>query len=93
MLSAIQTPHLLADFDGHMDWDGGWGVVMMIGMVVFWALVIVAAVWLVRDLARGRSSPQAETEQPLEVLDRRLAEGAISVEEYQERRALLNRSP
>jgi putative membrane protein len=76
-----------------MDWGGGWGIVMIIGMVAFWGLVIAAAVWLVRDLTRARSSAQPQVERPLEVLDRRLAEGAISVEEYHERRNLLDRGP
>jgi putative membrane protein len=93
MLSATQISQLLADFDGHMDWNGGWGVVMIIGMAVFWGLVIAAAVWLVRDLTRARSSSQPQVEQPLDVLDRRLAEGTISIEEYQERRNLLDRRP
>jgi len=40
---------LLADSDwGHM--DGGWWVVMAIGMILFWGLVIVGLVWLVREL-------------------------------------------
>lgn len=80
---------LLADSDwGHM--DGGWWVVMAIGMVLFWALVIVGLVWLVRELTgrRGLRSRQ----DPLELLDRRLAEGTISPEDYRERREILRGS-
>lgn len=80
---------LLADFNGHMDWDGGWGAVMMIGMVLFWGLLIAGAIWLVRELSGARQTGGADAKDPLEVLDRRLAEGLISVEEYQQRRALL----
>jgi len=44
-------PPLLADtFDGHDGWSGGWWVVMVIGMVVFWAAVIAGGIWLVREL-------------------------------------------
>ncbi len=81
----------LGDFDGHMDWDGGWGAVMLIGMVIFWGLVIGAAIWLFREFgASSRAKAgDGEAEGPLRILDRRLAEGLVSVEEYQERRSVL----
>ncbi|MEO8092098.1 MAG: SHOCT domain-containing protein [bacterium] len=81
----------LADmFDGHHDWDGGWWVVMALGMLIFWGVVIAGGVWLVRELAERRSR-RDDHPAALEVLDRRLAEGAISIEEYsQRRRALLD---
>ena len=81
---------LLADTGwGHM--DGGWWVVMALGMVFFWGLVIVAAVWLVRELA-GRGSRSGREPDALELLDRRLAEGTISPDDYRERRAILTGS-
>jgi uncharacterized membrane protein len=44
-------------------------------------------VWLLREgLGRGRCGLDAD---PLEILDRRLAEGHISVEEYEQRRKTL----
>jgi len=80
---------LLADADGyHM--DGGWWVVMAIGMVLFWALVIAGLVWLVRELT-GRGGLKLRQD-PLELLDRRLAEGTISPEDYRERREILRGS-
>jgi len=80
---------LLADSGwGHM--DGGWWVVMAVGMVLFWALVIVGLVWVVRELT-GRGGLRLRQD-PLELLDRRLAEGAISPEDYRERRAILTGS-
>lgn len=82
---------LLADSDwGHM--DGGWWVVMAIGMVLFWALVIVGLVWLVRELTGRGGSGLKLRQDPLELLDRRLAEGAISPEDYRERREILSGS-
>lgn len=78
---------LLADFDGHMDWDGGWGVVMIVGMVLFWALVIAAVVWIVRELV---TRPRGGDEDPLRLLDRRLADGTISPEDYARRKAILS---
>jgi putative membrane protein len=80
---------MVAGAFGHM--DSGWWVVMMIGMVLFWALVVVAIVWLVRNLAPGERAARREAP-PMELLDRRLAEGSISVDEYEERRRILLRS-
>lgn len=79
------------DWDGHHDLDGGWWIVMMIGMVLFWALVIVAVVWAVRAWTGGQGPARREST-PQEVLERRLAEGEISVEDYDERRRVLSGS-
>jgi len=82
---------VLADMGwDHM--DGGWGIVMMIGMGLFWVLVIVLIVWLARGgLDNFRASgPEALT--PLQILDRRFAEGSITVDEYKERREVLRES-
>jgi putative membrane protein len=81
---------LVADSDwGHMgDWGAGWWIVMMLGMVLFWGLVIGGVVWVVHELTRRRDgSPQEPT--PLGLLDRRLASGDIGIEEYKQRRSLL----
>jgi len=77
----------LADAIDH-DWDGGWWVVMALGMLIFWGIVIVGGVWLARELILKRSHRGGELA-ALEILDRRLAEGAISTEEYAERRRVL----
>jgi putative membrane protein len=77
-----------ADSDwGHM--DGGWWVVMAIGMVLFWALVIVGLIWLVRELGGRGGNGLKLRQDPLDLLDRRLADGTISPEDYRERRAIL----
>jgi putative membrane protein len=82
---------LLADTDwGHM--DGGWWIVMMLGMVIFWGLVIALGIWLLRGGAiRNRASAQ-ERLTPLETLDHRFAEGSITADEYHERREILRGS-
>ncbi len=66
----------------------GWWLLMSVGMVAFWALVLYGVVWLVRGEALGRSKP-ATPESPDEVLRRRLAEGEITIEEYERVRAAL----
>ena len=81
-------------WDDHMDWDGGW-ILMAIGMVLFWGLVIFGVVWLVRSLGshdrpQGHAyRPAPGAEDPLAILDRRLAEGSIEVEEYERRKRTL----
>ncbi|MGN6257158.1 MAG: SHOCT domain-containing protein [Solirubrobacterales bacterium] len=81
---------LLADWNNHMgELGAGWWIAMVLMMIVFWALVIVGAVWLVRSLAGGHHTIRHRD--PAEVLDHRLASGEISVEEYRERRDLLGK--
>lgn len=82
------------NFDGHMDWDGGWWILMAIGMVLFWGLVVFGIVWVVRELgSRHEHRGPPDPSDPLAILDRRLAEGAIAAEEYRERRATLSGAP
>jgi putative membrane protein len=80
---------LLADMwdtNGHM--GGGWWIVMMLWMLIFWAAVIAGIVWLVRGGAsESWRTPRRET--PRDVLDRRFAEGAISEDEYLDRREVI----
>jgi uncharacterized membrane protein len=64
---------------------------MMIWMGVFWLAVILGLVWLVRDGVDRRQRPPKET--ALTILDRRFAEGAVSLDDYYERRAVLIGAP
>lgn len=78
----------LADTWGmHGDVGAGWMVGMMFLMVLFWAAVVFGIVWLIRGPYDGWRGGRRET--PSEILDRRFAEGAISVDEYQKRRDLI----
>lgn len=71
----------------HMDgWGAGAWALMALGMVLFWGLVILGVVWLARALRTGPAGPMTATD----VLERRLAEGDLSVEEYRQRRAALS---
>ena len=83
---------LLADTWGMHDGDvgTGWMIVMMLGMVVFWGAVIFGVVWLLREsIGRGRG----QGGDPRTILDRRLADGKISVEEYEQRKRALGAPP
>lgn len=70
---------------------------MMLGGVFFLALIILAVVWLARDYSGGpergfeRHSSATTTESPVDILDRRLAAGELSEEEYRHRRKMLER--
>jgi uncharacterized membrane protein len=60
---------------------------MMIGIGLFWVAIILGLVWLVRDRTDHRQRPSEET--ALTILDRRFAEGAVSLDDYHQRRAVL----
>jgi len=76
------------DFAGH-GW--GWIGVGLVHMLVFWGLIILAIVALVRFLS---SSPKTEADEvqqtPLDILKERFARGEIDGEEFEERKRLLN---
>ena len=74
---------------GHMfdnDWGDGWWIAMMVGMIVFWALVILGGAWIARSVILSRKQDQ---QGPLDILDRRFAEGQIDEDEYQKRRTAI----
>jgi len=77
---------------GDMGW-GGLGVGGMIGMVVFWLVLIALIVWAVSRLLPGRqghrTASQPGQETPEETLDRRFARGEVDLETYQMQRAAL----
>jgi putative membrane protein len=80
------TTTVLADSRGwhHGDVGIGWWIVMMLGMIVFWGAIIALVVWALRN---GTGSRRPPPETPQELLRRRLADGSITVEEYEQRRA------
>ena len=88
----------LADTWGMHGDDVGWGWMasMMAVMVLFWGAVIFAIVWVIRSVAGGRPAPSAQTpagrESPVQILERRFAEGALTPEDYRARRQVLAES-
>ena len=91
-MSLAQTIPLADTWGMHGDVGWGWMTAMMIFMVLFWGAVIFGIVWLIRGTTFGRPThdePPASNESPLDVLDRRFAEGAISEEDYRARREVL----
>jgi putative membrane protein len=70
---------------------GGWWVLMMIGMVVFWAIFVVGIVYLVRHNGprRGDAPSTSSTTSAIDILKERFARGELTEEEYTRRRKLL----
>jgi putative membrane protein len=84
----------------HMDngdhMDGGWGWAMAALMILVVLAVVALVVWLVRSNSGSHAHIQASpastgagSESPMQILDRRLAEGEITPDEYHERAAIL----
>lgn len=65
----------------HM-WWGAWGVGMLLFMLLFWALIIVGIVALVR-WAFGKGGGPAPGGRALEILKERYAKGELTREQYQ----------
>ena len=73
----------------HGDVGVGWWIVMMVVMVLFWGAFIVGLVWLIRGLTPGGATPAerlVDWEGPVEILERRFAEGEITAGDYRARR-------
>jgi putative membrane protein len=84
----MSTVSLFADW--HHDGPGWW----IVFVPLFWILVAVGIVFLLR--ARGPWGPPrfaGHRESALDVLERRYARGEIGLEEYRERRAVLEERP
>lgn len=88
-MNIAQTIPIADTWGMHGDIGAGWAILMMSLMVLFWSAVVVGIVWLVRGTAhRGSTLSPAlgNRESPMDILERRLAEGAITPEEYRTRR-------
>jgi putative membrane protein len=82
-----------------MFWDGqgmnGWGwAAMTISTVLFWGLIVLAGVLLLRAQGRPPSDVgPAERPSPEDVLAHRFARGEIDEEEYRSRLGTLSSGP
>lgn len=82
---------------GGYGWTGGWmGPVMGVSAVLWWVLVAVIVIALVRWLRAPQSGGQpgagTPAQDPRQVLDLRFARGEIDADEYADRRRLLTGS-
>ena len=67
----------------------GWDYVWMVGMMIFWVALLVGVVWGTVTLVRGDRSTGAQPSAK-DDLDRRLAQGDITEEDYKRRRDLIS---
>jgi putative membrane protein len=65
---------------------GGWWI---LPGPLFWVLLIVGIAWLLRSRSAGSPSTDDGPETGIDVLERRFAEGELTLEEYRERRSVL----
>jgi len=76
-----------------MGWYGGSGMgsLGMVGVGFFWLVLILLVIWLVVRLLPGSGSATNRNtgESALEILDRRLANGQIDFEPWQDQRAAI----
>lgn len=81
-------------------WTGGWmGLLMGVSAVLWWVLVAVIVVALLRWLRAPRGGEQTgeraaatPAQDPRQILDLRFARGEIDADEYADRRRLLTGS-
>ena len=71
--------------------DGGWWLVGMGMMAVFWVAIILLVIWVVRRLFPRQMGTGRD--QALETLQQRYARGEINAAEYEQACARLERVP
>ncbi len=70
-----------------MHWDYGSGMGFgWIFMVLFWAMVILGIVYLLKLISGGDRKSERNEETALDVLKKRYAKGEISKEEFEEKK-------
>ena len=77
---------------GLYDNYGSWGQGNMMGwfggglmMIVFWVLLVVFIVWIVREIG-GRNSHSGGSSNALDILKERYAKGEIDKKEFEEKK-------
>jgi putative membrane protein len=74
-----------------MGWYGGMGPLAGLAIIAFWVIMFTLIVWAIGRLLPGSSGEMtaASSESAVEILDRRLANGEIDMQEWQTQRSAL----
>jgi putative membrane protein len=79
------------NYMGNMGWGNGWGILGMTHMVLWWVLLVLGIVVLVKWLfGRGSEPTVSLHRRALEVLAERYARGEINKDEFDAKRRDLN---
>lgn len=93
-MATLATIAQYSMYGDHMDGGWGWGMAALMALA---AIAIVALViWFLRSpgshhARAGHAPADTTTETPMQILDRRLAQGEIALDEYHERAAVLSK--
>ena len=69
-----------------MGYGGGWGFVGVLHMLLWWVLIVLGIVVLVKWLAGAKSNSRAGGDRALEILRERYARGEIDTDEFDKRK-------
>jgi uncharacterized membrane protein len=78
----------MMDFSGHMS-TGGW-ILSVLGILILVALVVAMIVLVVSGIDGRHAGGSRGQESAREILDRRLARGELTIEQYDEVRAAVD---
>jgi uncharacterized membrane protein len=68
---------------GFEGWARWWMPFMGMGMLLFWGVVIGLVVWGIRSFSHSNTN-STESERPLEIAERRYAQGEITLQKFEE---------
>ncbi len=71
---------------------GDW-IFSILGTLIIIGLIVGLIIWIVSPNSRSQRSPDATGESAREILDRRLANGELTAQDYKQLREAMNDSP
>jgi len=75
------------DMGSMMGWGGGWGLLGALHMLLWWVLIILGIVVLVKWLVAAKRDAPAPGDRAFEILRERYARGEIDKDEFDKRKS------